>query len=188
MALYTQGCESRRATLPPAGFSMQKGILPTLTEQHSRASPVSRGASKPTPPIVCQAVWAPERGTPPPPVGDLALTLTGCMQHLGEQPCALLGQSRRTGQCCGRRSTGGLTNSDPTQAQIQGSEFPHPNIHPIYELLEHLKRPILQIQNFRVSVTQDNNRRCETSPCMDPVLMLQQKPQTTLVTDCNEHL
>lgn len=39
--------------------------------------------------------------------------------------------------CC--RSAGELTNSVPTQTQIQGSELAHPNIYCIYELLEHMK-------------------------------------------------
>ena len=43
---------------------------------------------------------------------------------------------------------GGLTNSASTQAQIQGSELAHPNIYPIYELLEFMKGPALQTQRF----------------------------------------
>ena len=39
---------------------------------------------------------------------------------------------------------GRLTNSDTTQAQIQGFELTHSNIYPIYEQLEHVKGPVLQ--------------------------------------------
>ena len=42
---------------------------------------------------------------------------------------------------CGR--AGQLTNPAPTQAQIQGSELAHPNTYSIYELLEHVKWPVL---------------------------------------------
>jgi hypothetical protein len=34
-----------------------------------------------------------------------------------------------------------------TQAQIQGFALDHPNIYPIYELLECMRRLILQIQS-----------------------------------------
>ena len=37
---------------------------------------------------------------------------------------------------------GGLTN---LEAQNQGYELVHPNVHPIYELLEHMKGQVLQI-------------------------------------------
>lgn len=47
-----------------------------------------------------------------------------------------------------------LTNSATTQAQIQGSELAHSNIYIISELLEHVKWPALQIQSFRISMTQ----------------------------------
>ena len=44
---------------------------------------------------------------------------------------------------------GGLTYSaSPPQAQIQGSELAHPNIYPIYELLEFLRGSVLQTQSF----------------------------------------
>jgi hypothetical protein len=46
----------------------------------------------------------------------------------------------------------------------------HPNIYPIYELLEHAKEPALQIQSHRISMTQGNNRISERSPSDDPVL------------------
>ena len=50
---------------------------------------------------------------------------------------------------------GGLTNSATIQAQIQGSELAHPNIYPIIELLEHVKEPVLLIQDCRIRQQQD---------------------------------
>nr|XP_034372413.1 uncharacterized protein LOC117718694 [Arvicanthis niloticus] len=38
------------------------------------------------------------------------------------------------------------------------------NIYPSYDLLESVKRPVLQIQNCRTSMTQGNSRISETSP------------------------
>jgi len=43
--------------------------------------------------------------------------------------------------------TGRLINSAFTQVQIQGFEFAHPNIYPIYELLEHAKGLVLKVQS-----------------------------------------
>ena len=57
-----------------------------------------------------------------------------------------------------------LTSSDTSQAQIQGFELAHPNIYPIDELLKYMKGPVLQIQNYRMSMTQGNNRISEKSP------------------------
>ena len=37
----------------------------------------------------------------------------------------------------------------------------HPNIYPIYELLEHIKGIVLQIQNYRSSMTLGSNRRAD---------------------------
>jgi hypothetical protein len=37
----------------------------------------------------------------------------------------------------------------------------HPNIYSIYELLEHVKGPVLQVQGCRISMTQGNSRRSE---------------------------
>lgn len=47
-----------------------------------------------------------------------------------------------------------MTNSASTQAQIQDSELTQPSIHPIYELLEHVKEPVPQSQSFRTSTAQ----------------------------------
>jgi hypothetical protein len=34
----------------------------------------------------------------------------------------------------------------------------HPNIYPIYELLEFMKNPVLLTQTHMISMTQENNR------------------------------
>ena len=44
-----------------------------------------------------------------------------------------------------------MTKSDTTQVQIQGFEMAHPNIYPIYELIQCLKGPVLQTQSCRIS-------------------------------------
>jgi hypothetical protein len=50
---------------------------------------------------------------------------------------------------------GALIKSVTSQDQIQGFELAHPNIS-IYDLLEHVKGQVLQIQIFRISMTQGN--------------------------------
>ena len=67
---------------------------------------------------------------------------------------------------------GGLTSSDTSQAQIQGFELAHPNIYPMDELPECIKRLVLQIQNYRVSMTQGNNKISERSPSEVSVLIV----------------
>lgn len=49
---------------------------------------------------------------------------------------------------------GELANSDTSQTLIQGFELVHLNIYPIDELLAYIKGPVLQIQNYRTSMTQ----------------------------------
>jgi hypothetical protein len=49
-----------------------------------------------------------------------------------------------------------MNNSGATEAQIVC-----PNFYPIYELLEHVKRPVLWTQSSRISMTQGNNRMSE---------------------------
>ena len=71
----------------------------------------------------------------------------------------------------GCENPSGLTSSDTSQAQIQGFELAHPNIYPINELLECMKGLVLQIQNYRISMTQGNNRISERSPSEVPVLI-----------------
>lgn len=52
----------------------------------------------------------------------------------------------------------GLTNPAATQVQNQGYQLAHPNIHLIYGLFEHKKWMNLQIQHYRISMTQYSNR------------------------------
>lgn len=53
----------------------------------------------------------------------------------------------------GHREAGDLTNSVPTQAQIQGLEWDRPSIYAIYELLKHLEGTVLPNRNHRISWT-----------------------------------
>lgn len=62
-----------------------------------------------------------------------------------------------------------MTSSDTTQAKIQGFELAYPNIYPINELLESLKGPIPQTQNY--TTKQGNNRTSKSSPTEAPVLI-----------------
>jgi hypothetical protein len=50
----------------------------------------------------------------------------------------------------------GLTSSDTSQAKIQDIDLAH-IINLVDELLECMKGPVLQIQNYSISTTQDNN-------------------------------
>lgn len=68
---------------------------------------------------------------------------------------------------CRHRSAGRLRNSASTQTQIQGSELSQPNIYLVYELLVHMKGPVLQN-----SMTQGHNRLSERSPSKDTVLIV----------------
>lgn len=72
-----------------------------------------------------------------------------------------------------------LTSSATTQVQIHGLELAYPNIYLVYELLEHVKGLVLQNQSCRISMTQDNSKIPERSPGEDPVLMVEQKPETS---------
>ena len=45
------------------------------------------------------------------------------------------------------------------------------NIYPTNELLECMKGLVLQIQNYRISMTQGNNRISKRSPSEVPVLI-----------------
>ena len=40
-----------------------------------------------------------------------------------------------------------------------------------------MKGSVLQIQNYRISMTQGNNRISKRSPSEDPVLIVQQQPE-----------
>lgn len=52
------------------------------------------------------------------------------------------------------RSTSGLVSTNTSQAQVQSFESPQPYIYPIHELVECMKGLVLQIQNYRISMTQ----------------------------------
>lgn len=52
---------------------------------------------------------------------------------------------------------GRQTSSPMTQAQVQGSKLSHQNIYPIYELQEHMKGLGMQIQGYRIFMTQGNS-------------------------------
>ena len=69
------------------------------------------------------------------------------------------------------RENSQLTNPATTQAQNQGYELAHPNIHFIYELLAHVKGTNLQIQNIRISTTQDS-RIAKRSSTESPLLVV----------------
>jgi hypothetical protein len=53
----------------------------------------------------------------------------------------------------------------------------HPNIYPIDELLECMKELVLQIKNYRISMTQGDNRLSKRSPSKDSVSEEYQKPE-----------
>jgi hypothetical protein len=48
----------------------------------------------------------------------------------------------------------------------------HPTIYPIDEMLEHMEGLVLQIQNYRVSLTWGNNKISKRSPSDIPVLIV----------------
>jgi hypothetical protein len=71
--------------------------------------------------------------------GELAMFLTCCKTQKSKS-CSSPGQQDRAGPgwgLLGSGRVGELTSSDTTHAQIQGFEWPHPNMYPISELLEH---------------------------------------------------
>ena len=84
----------------------------------------------------------------------------------------------------------GRTNPAALQPQNWDYEVAHTNTHPIYELLKCVKGPDLQIQNYRVSMTQGINRISRRSSGEGPILIEKQKPETLSQTniDGNEHL
>lgn len=54
------------------------------------------------------------------------------------------------------------------QAQKLDYELAHINIH-FYEMLEHVRRPDLQLQSYKISMTQGNNKIFEKRPSEVPV-------------------
>ena len=57
---------------------------------------------------------------------------------------------------------------DMSEGELSGC----PNIYPMYELLELLKKPVLLNQSRRVSMAQGNNGASERRSRDDPVLMV----------------
>lgn len=47
----------------------------------------------------------------------------------------------------------------------------HPNIYSIDELLEHINGLVLQVQNFKLPMTQGNNRISRRYPSKGPLLI-----------------
>jgi hypothetical protein len=74
----------------------------------------------------------------------------------------------------GEERTGRLTSADNFQFQIQMLKLAHPNIYPIEELWEDVKVLVLEIQTYRISMTQGNGRISERSPSEVPLLIVQQ--------------
>lgn len=71
-------------------------------------------------------------------MGAMALTFAGC----GIKPCQCW---RDCVDSAGAEELAGWPTHLPPQAQIHGFELDHPNVYPIYDLLEHMKGPVLQI-------------------------------------------
>lgn len=79
---------------------------------------------------------------------------------------------------CVCRRTGGPTTLVTTQEKFHDIDLAHPNIYPIYELLEHMEGPVLLNQSCRISVTHDNSRISKRSLYKGPELVVQKKPET----------
>ena len=81
-----------------------------------------------------------------------------------------------------------MTNSITTHGQIQALGLAQPNIYSIYELLVNMKMLVLQIQKYRISMTQGNNRVSEKGPREGPVFIVHQKPEASdqTMTHCTE--
>jgi hypothetical protein len=64
-----------------------------------------------------------------------------------------------------------MTNSVTTPGHSQGLALANPNTYSIYELLVHMKVLVLQIQSYRITITQGNNIRVEfwDKPSIDSV-------------------
>lgn len=93
---------------------------------------------------------------------------------------------------CWRELTLEMKAQDSCQAEQlsyhQGPDKPHwftlPKFHLIFELLEHVKRQVLQTQSHGTSMKQGNKKISRISPGEDP-LLAQQKPETS--NHSNEH-
>lgn len=51
------------------------------------------------------------------------------------------------------RGARGLTGSETSQVEIQGFKLAYPNIYPMDELMVCMKGSVLQIQNYRITMT-----------------------------------
>lgn len=65
-----------------------------------------------------------------------------------------------------------LTGAVLESSGLNNCELVYPNIYPMYELLELLKKPVLLNQSRRVSMAQGNNGASERRSRDDPVLMV----------------
>lgn len=61
---------------------------------------------------------------------------------------------------------GRLTNPLTTQARM---ELAHTNLHPIYDLLEYVKGPVIKIQSCRTFTAQENNKIAKRSLSEGPI-------------------
>lgn len=57
-----------------------------------------------------------------------------------------------------------MTSLDISQAQMQDFDLAHPNFYSNDELLECMKESALQIQNYKISMTQSNTRYLKGVP------------------------
>lgn len=95
---------------------------------------------------------------------------------------------------CWRELTLGMKAQDSCQAEQlsfhQGPDIRHwftlPKIHLISELMEHVKRQVLQTQSHGTSMKQGNKKISRISPALgeDP-LLVQQNPEAS--NNSNEH-
>ncbi|KAK7834524.1 hypothetical protein U0070_017710 [Myodes glareolus] len=128
----------------------------------------------------CEGRWAGPEGQRAELAPPLEAGSTGRASELGSS-------SRK---CRGGRASE-LTSPATTQipGPEPGYELAHPNIHLIYELLEHVKEMDLEIQHYRVSTTQDS-RISKRSPSESSLLVGEPRPEASnlIKTRENEHL
>ena len=65
----------------------------------------------------------------------------------------------------------GCLDENPPRPSHRALNDPNPNVYPTDELLEHMKGPVLQFQNSRISTTWVNNRISQKSSIVVPVLL-----------------
>ena len=112
-------------------------------------------------------------------MGELAVSLPGCntqekgpASHLGSRVelALVAGVDGEEDLGAGEQESQQADQLRTSQFHFQDLELAYPNIYPIGELLESRKGLVLQIQNYRISITQGNNRICKRSPSEVPVL------------------